>query len=89
MKFTTREGSTAAYGNLFRIESVIFVTSLQDSVSKRKEEQNNQRKPQKSFASVLEQACEEKQDKEISYTANGYTKHGVAYHTLEKRREYV
>lgn len=90
MKFTTREGSKAAYVNsLFRIENVIFVTSLLDSTSKRKEEHQREKKQSQSFAGVLEQACSDARQNEISYSANGYTKNGLAYHHLEKRREYV
>ncbi len=90
LKFTTREGSKAANGSsLFRIEHVILVTSLHDSVSKRKEQQKREKKKAPSFEHALQQACEDTQQKEISYSASGYTKTGLAYHHVEKRREYV
>ena len=90
LKFTTKEGSKAANGPLFRIENVIFVTNLHDSVSKRKEEAGSTqaKKKSESFDDVLKQACEAVIDREISYTANGYTKYGIAYHRVEKLREY-
>lgn len=90
LKFTTKEGSKAANGPLFRIENVIFVTNLHDSVSKRKEEagQTQTKKKPESFDDVLMQACEAVSKREISYTTNGYTKNGLAYHKMEKLREY-
>ena len=61
MKFTTREGSKAAYVNsLFRIENVIFVTSLRDTASKQKDEKRRERKQPRSFESVLEEACSDR-----------------------------
>lgn len=70
---------------------MIFVTKLHDSVSKRKEEaaRANTKKKTESFDDVLKQACEDAANREISYTANGYTKNGLAYHKMEKLREYV
>ncbi len=90
LKFTTREGSKAAYVNqLFRIENVIFVTSLHDTASKRREQQQREKKQPRSFESVLQEACADTEQPEISYSAQGYTKNGTAYHHFEKRREYV
>ncbi len=90
LKFTTREGSKAAYVNsLFRIENVIFVTSLRDTASKQKDEKRRERKQPRSFESVLEEACSDTGQNEISFSTNGYTKNGTAYCHLEKRREYV
>ena len=89
LKFTTREGSKAAYVNsLFKIEHVIFVTSLHDTASKRKDQQKREKKQQKNFETLLHEACADTQN-EISYSANGYTKDGTAFHHFEKRREYV
>ncbi len=89
MKFTTREGSKAAYEGLFRIQNVMFVTTLHDTASKRKDEQAREKKKSQGFASVLEQACSDKEKNEISYTTSGYTKNGTAYHNFVRRREYV
>lgn len=90
LKFTTREGSKAAYVNsLFRIENVIFVTSLRDTASKQKEQKRREKKQTQSFESVLQEACSDSMQNEISYSASGYTKNGTAYCHLEKRREYV
>ncbi len=90
-KYTTREGSKAAYeNNLFRVENVIFVTSLRDSVSKQKDSQRRKKKQSPpDFKAAFTQACADAQKNEISYTTNGYTKNGTAYHMFEKRREYV
>lgn len=91
LKFTTREGSKAANGNyLFRIENVILVTGLHDAVSKRKDEkQQREKKKNPNFQSVLQQVCADQEQPEISYTTSGYTKNGLAYHHIEKRREYM
>ncbi len=90
LKFTTREGSKAAYDHsLFRIESVIFVTSLRDTASKQKDQKRREKKQSQSFENVLEAAYTDSRQNEISYSANGYTKNGTAYCRLEKRREYV
>ncbi len=90
LEFTTREGSKAAYVNqLFRIENVIFVTSLHDAASKRKDQQRREKKQPRSFESVLEEVCADTGQPEISYSAQGYTKNGTAYQHFEKRREYV
>ncbi|MDE6887080.1 MAG: hypothetical protein K2P45_00295 [Eubacterium sp.] len=90
MEFTTREGSKAANVNqLFRIENVIFVTSLHDTASKRREQQQREKKQSRSFESILQEACTETGQREISYSTAGYTKNGTAYHHFEKRREYV
>ena len=90
LKFTTREGSKAAYVNsLFRIENVIFVTSLRDTASKQKDEKRREKRQTQNFESVLKEACEDAQPNEISYSASGYTKYGTAYCHLEKRREYA
>lgn len=90
LEFTTREGSKAANVNrLFRIENVIFVTSLHDTASKRKDEQQREKKQPRSFESILQEACADTGQNEISYSANGYTKNGTAYSHFEKRREYV
>lgn len=90
LKFTTKEGSKAANGSLFRIENVIFVTNLHDTVSKRKEDTGRMpaKKKSQSFHDVLQQACEDMSGREISYTTSGYTKNGLAYHRMEKLREY-
>ena len=54
LEFTTREGSKAAYVNqLFRIENVIFVTSLHDTASKRREQQQRE----KNSPAVLKVFC--------------------------------
>lgn len=90
MKFTTREGSKAAYVNhLFRIENVMFITNLHDTVSKRKDEQQREKKQPRSFECILQEACADTVQNEISYSTNGYTKNGTAYRCFEKRREYV
>ena len=90
LKFTTREGSKAAYVNqLFRIENVIFVTSLRDATSKRREEERREKKKAQSFEHAFQEACSQAQQPEISYTTNGYTKYGAAYSCIEKRREYI
>lgn len=90
LKFTTREGSKAAYGDLFRIESVIFVTKPGDATSKRRDGQERGTKKQtQCFDSVFKQACDNVERKDISYTASGYTKDGMAYQYLDQRREYV
>ena len=68
---------------------MIFVTSLRDSTSKRKEEKQREKKQEQSFESVLERACADAKQPEISYSTTGYTKSGTAYHHFEKRREYV
>lgn len=89
LKFTTREGSKAANVNrLFRIENVIFVTSLHDTASKRKDQKQREKKQPKSFDILLQEACGDTQN-EISYTSTGYTKDGTAFYHLEKRREYA
>ena len=90
LKFTTREGSKAAYVNhLFRIENVMFITNLHDTVSKRKDEQQREKKQPRSFECILQEACADTVQNEISYSTNGYTKNGTAYRCFEKRREYV
>ena len=62
LKFTTREGSKAAYVNsLFKIEHVIFVTSLHDTASKRKDQQKREKKQQKNFETLLHEACADTQ----------------------------
>lgn len=68
---------------------MIFVTGLRDTASKRKEEQERGKKKNQSFESVLKEACAETEKKEISYATSGYTKNGMAFYNLEKRREYV
>lgn len=68
---------------------MIFVTGLHDTASKRKDQQQREKKQPRSFESVLQEACADNGQKEISYSANGYTKNGTAYYHFEKRREYV
>ncbi len=83
-------GSKAAYVNhLFRIENVMFITNLHDTVSKRKDEQQREKKQPRSFECILQEACADTVQNEISYSTNGYTKNGTAYRCFEKRREYV
>lgn len=90
LEFTTKEGSKAVYGgSLFRIENVIFVTSLRDATSKRREEERREKKKAQSFEHAFQEACSQAQQPEISYTTNGYTKYGAAYSCIEKRREYI
>lgn len=67
----------------------MFVTALHDTASKRKEQQEREKKQPRSFESVLQEACADSVQKEISYSANGYTKDGTAYCHFEKRREYT
>ena len=90
MEYTTREGSTAAYGeNTFRIENVILVTSLLDTTSKRRDEHPRRKKQPKDFESVLKQACSRAEQNEISCSTSGYTRNGMPYYYIEKRREYA
>ncbi len=90
MKFTTREGSTAAYGeNTFRIQNVILVTSLLDTTSKRRDEHQRRKQQPKDFESVLKQACSQQEQNEISCATSGYTRMGLPYYYVDKRREYA
>ncbi len=67
----------------------MFVTTLHDTVSKRKDEKQREKKQPRDFECILQEACADSERKEISYTTNGYTKDGTAYRCFEKRREYV
>ena len=67
----------------------MFVTNLPDTVSKRKDQRDREKKQPRSFESVFEQACADSVQREISYSTNGYTKEGTPYCHFEKRREYV
>jgi len=67
----------------------MFITALHDTTSKRKEQQEREKKQPRSFESILQEACADTGQNEISYSANGYTKNGTAYCHFEKRREYV
>lgn len=67
----------------------MFVTTLHDTVSKRKDEKQREKKQPRNFECILQEACADSVQNEISYQTNGYTKNGTAYSCFEKRREYV
>lgn len=89
-KYASREGFKAyGYDGLFRVPSVIVVTSLVDAKTKRKEpEEQRHKRAGKGFGEIFEEACNEQQDT-ISYHATGYTREARTIDYNYKKREYV